>query len=131
MGSCVTEFAVRVQTTSSRCVLAVSGEIDLSVSAHLADIVIDCASRTDASDIVIDLSGVSFIDSTGLGALITIRLAARERGQRLVLQSPTPHVAEVLAITGLDHVLEIETADDVRAESVIVGPSDERAVGRH
>ncbi len=55
----------------------------------------------------IDLSGVNFVDSSGLSALIDIRndaLAAHE----LVLQAVPPHVRRVLSMTGLDTVFTIE-----------------------
>jgi anti-sigma B factor antagonist len=57
------------------------------------------------SGITIDLAGVEFIDSSGLRVLITTHSALDERGQQLVLLSPSPAVARLFEITGLlDHL---------------------------
>lgn len=55
--------------------------------------------------IVIDLAGVSFIDSTGLGALIGALKAARQHGGDLRLARPTDQAKMLLSLTALDRVM--------------------------
>jgi anti-anti-sigma factor len=57
--------------------------------------------------IVIDMSGVAFMDSSGFGALVMALKKAREAGSRLVLQDLNPQVRLVLELTGTDRVFEI------------------------
>lgn len=62
--------------------------------------------------IVIDLSGTEFIDSSGLGALVSCLKKARQAGGDLRIAGPTPHVQTVLELTNLDRVLKpIPVAD--------------------
>lgn len=62
--------------------------------------------------IVVDLSGTEFIDSSGLGALISGLKAARQAGGDLRIAAPTRQVSTVLELTNLNRVLRShETAD--------------------
>ena len=58
------------------------------------------------NNLVIDLAGLSFIDSSGLSALVAGYKAAVEAGGSLKLASLTPQVSQVLALTHLDRVFE-------------------------
>lgn len=62
--------------------------------------------------VVVDLSGVAFIDSSGLGALVQANRTAQERDTRLILVA-SPPVRRLLKVTALDTVLE--TVDDLAA----------------
>ena len=56
--------------------------------------------------IVIDLSGVEFVDSSGLGALIGCLKSARQAGGDLRIAQPTAQVEMVLQLSNLDRVLK-------------------------
>ncbi|MBD1904183.1 anti-sigma factor antagonist [Funiculus sociatus GB2-A5] len=62
--------------------------------------------------LVLDLSQTTFIDSSGVGALVSNVKVARDKGVKLVLRSVHPQVMAVLAMTGLDQVLTIEQSKD-------------------
>jgi anti-sigma B factor antagonist len=96
-----------------RVVVAVSGEIDLHTSGRLRD-EFDGLDVTSVERLVVDLSDVGFIDSTGLGVLVA---AARRLpvGAPLVLVCHTERVREVLLMTGLDRIFPIY---DTRDEAV-------------
>jgi anti-sigma B factor antagonist len=53
-----------------------------------------------AGDVVLDMSELSFVDSSGIRLFIRLHQALHDRGG-LILRSPTPHVARVLEIAGL------------------------------
>nr|WP_261399141.1 STAS domain-containing protein [Streptomyces misionensis] len=53
---------------------------------------------------VVNLSGVTFMDSSGINALIAAHHAAQSRGGRLRLAAPSPAVCEILGIVGLTEV---------------------------
>jgi anti-sigma B factor antagonist len=60
-----------------------------------------------ASKVVLDLGGVSSIDSAGLGELVFLHTWAQSRNADLKCASPSPLVDELLNLTHLDSVLEI------------------------
>ena len=60
------------------------------------------------SDIVIDASRISFIDSVGLSIMIALRLRLAESGASLALRSPSTAVRRMLEIAGLDHELLVD-----------------------
>jgi anti-anti-sigma factor len=94
--------AFRVEHRQDRAVLFASGEIDLLTAPALREAVLAATRVSD--DIVIDLTAVTFIDSTGIGVLVR----AGRSGQNVVaLVGPTLMVRKVLHLTGLDQVFPV------------------------
>ena len=58
--------------------------------------------------IVLNLAGVDFVDSSGLGELVRTHASVRSHGGQLRLLNPSKHVHDLLRMTKLDRVLEIE-----------------------
>lgn len=56
--------------------------------------------------IVLDLTGVDYIDSTGLGALVSVYMAARNANCELEIANPKPRVSDLLKLTKLASVFE-------------------------
>ncbi len=75
--------------------------------------------------LVIDLSGVGFMDSTGLGVLVgALRLARLHHGD-LRLVAPSDRVRRIMAITGLHEVFEVgEDRDEAVAQTVQLADGD-------
>ena len=88
--------------------LSLDGEIDLS-SAHLLVDSIDLAVETGARRIILDFSGVTFVNSTGLGAMVAATKRLRAEGGDLVLRRFRGIPASALATTGLDRFFTIES----------------------
>lgn len=92
-----------------------SGRLDAAaapqVLAHLKHAVADGKSR-----LAVDLSDVSFIDSTGLGTLVSGLKAARKAEGDLRLIAPSPQAQRLLRLTTLDRVfVTSDTLDEVWA----------------
>jgi anti-sigma B factor antagonist len=83
-----------------RAMLAVSGEIDLSVANRLRQELETLVADSNGTGLV-DLSGVSFIDSSGIRELLTARLAAQNAGGELVLMNPSASCRRVLEVSGV------------------------------
>ncbi|WP_127507619.1 STAS domain-containing protein [Actinoplanes solisilvae] len=85
-------------------VATLRGELDLdradAVRDQLAEIATDPACRY----LRIDVSGLDFIDSYGLGALVSARNSAAAQGVTLTLAEPSPPVRKAIEVTGLGHV---------------------------
>ena len=92
-------------------VLGLEGEIDLYTAPKLKEQISELIG-SERSRIVVDLSRVEFLDSTGLGVLIGGLKRARERGGELALAGPTEPVRKVLSITGLDKVFSLHDSVD-------------------
>jgi anti-sigma B factor antagonist len=77
------------------------------------------ATATPPAFIVLDLSQLTFIDSTGLGVLVGAQRRARETGGEVRLAGAAPGVQRVLEVTGLDTVFGVfPSVDDARAALV-------------
>ena len=85
-------------------VLLIRGDIDLYTMPQLKERLND-ALESGRTRLLVDLSDTSFIDSSGLGALIGAHGRARERGGRLALCCGGDAITRTLALTGLDQVL--------------------------
>jgi anti-sigma B factor antagonist len=90
---------VRGSSGAGSPVLAVSGEIDLAVAGRFAK---ELAALVEESDgeAVVDLSGVGFMDSSGVRELLIANRSSAERGAPLVLVSPSESCRHVLQVSG-------------------------------
>jgi anti-sigma B factor antagonist len=84
-------------------VIRLAGDIDMLTSQHLRAAVTEVLAST-SGDVVFDMAGVDFVDSSGLSVLIAIAQA----GRSVVLRSPTDVVRRVIETTGLTSLLPIE-----------------------
>jgi anti-anti-sigma factor len=109
-------------STTSRglcAVVRVEGEIDLDSAGDLSEAAL-AAMQEIGPSIVLDLSGVTFMDSTGLKVLLAVHKRAELAGGRLVLAGPTRSVNRVVSITGFDQTFAI--CEDVEsALAVLLG----------
>jgi anti-anti-sigma factor len=95
-----------------RCVVTVTGDIDLSNAEDLSAVAIPVIQSSTASEVALDLGAVSFIDSSGLGALLLIRNAAQERGLAVRLTRTSSQVRRLLEITGLKHEFRLDPSEE-------------------
>ncbi len=99
-------FGVETTMLDSRAVLRLIGELDVDTAEHFAN----AARLVHAKGIptlVVDLSELEFIDSTGLGEFVVAHQRQCEIGGGVVLRAPSDRVRRVLDIVGLDQVLTI------------------------
>lgn len=105
------ELQIETVRQESTCVLTLSGEVDIYSSPALRN-ALAAASAEGCSMIVVDLNGVSFIDSSGLGVLVGALRRAREAGGDLKVVSAQEFVGRIMRITGLDHVFALHATLD-------------------
>lgn len=98
------ELSVRSQ--DGYTVVTISGELDIASAPALRERLLDLL-RPDASRLVIELSGVTFCDASGLAVLVGASRRASLLGGVLRLAAPASLVATVLRLTGLDSRFEI------------------------
>lgn len=100
------ELSVSQVETGGDTVIHVAGEFDLATVADLRqplDDVIDTAT----GDITVDLSAVTFLDSTALTVLVGAHQRAAADQRRLKVRNPSPVVHQVLKLTGLLDMFDV------------------------
>ncbi len=85
--------------------LEVAGEIDMATSDALLDALREAVGTEHAKEVAVDLAGVTFIDSSGIRALVVAQEEATARGVPIYVTNPHAHVRRVLELTGLLAVL--------------------------
>lgn len=102
MSSSSSSFAVQVgDPADGNVTVVVRGELDMSAAPELSAALAEAGGHPDV-DVTLDLNGVTFLDSSAIGALIAAGHALTEAGHQLRIGPRSAIVARVLEITGLD-----------------------------
>jgi anti-sigma B factor antagonist len=115
------ELSLRTSVVEGVSVIGVSGDVDVSSSPALRDRLTDVLD-SGGGTVVVDLSDVTFLDSTGLGTLVGAFKHAEERGGSLPIVCPHERILKLFRITGLDTVFTIH--DAVPAAVAAAGHAD-------
>jgi anti-anti-sigma factor len=111
------ELSLSTDRRETAAVVTVGGEIDLGTAGQLRDHLTECI-RDQVRDIVLDLSAVTFMDSTGLQVLIATQRRLEPLGGKLRLVGLRSGVAKVLKVTGLDQTFSgYASVDEALADS--------------
>jgi len=113
LAATVTVFQVGSSTHSGELVVSVVGELDLASTDEFLAEVNDAVG--DEQNLKLDLSGVTFMDSTGLGALIKVRNRLVDRGGALSFVAVSAAVERVLTLTGMAETFGLEPEGQVDA----------------
>jgi anti-sigma B factor antagonist len=100
------EFDISDESRGGATVISPSGEVDIATAGQLRDRVDQVIERTEGT-VVVDLTSVTFIDSTGLGVLIGARKRCVEDGRTLRVVIAEPRILKVFEITGLTELFDI------------------------
>lgn len=100
----MTHLGIEESEANGKCVLTVVGEIDLASAPDLETRLCQCLAD---GPVVVDLSSVSFVDSTGLRVLLAAHSGASDGGYPLGLVVADGPVTKLLSITGVDGHLNI------------------------
>jgi anti-sigma B factor antagonist len=107
----LTLFEVRVEHLSDHDLVRVVGDLDVYTTNQVRDLMSDPTVWRQPL-LVLDLSAVAFLDSTGLSALVASRRLARSRGAELRLVCPAGSALRVIRMTRLDAVLEVYASQE-------------------
>jgi anti-sigma B factor antagonist len=86
--------------------IQVFGEIDLAVADRLRVEIVQLGE--DQAKVILDLSGVSFMDSAGLGAMLGIARSLTAKRSELWISDLSPAAARIIALTGTSRLLQFE-----------------------
>ncbi len=101
---------LKIQEDGRVTVVSVSGDLVIGEPETQFKKAIACLLEEGKVDLLIDCSGLRFVDSTGLGALVRALTTAQNEGGRTKLFGVGPHLRKLLELTKLDAVFE--TFDD-------------------
>ena len=100
----MTDTTVDVTRDGSAAILRVHGEI---TGGSEPPIMAAYADAGDARSIVLDFSQLDYMNSGGIGLLVTLLVRAQRAGQKLLAVGLTEHYRQILALTRLDEAIAI------------------------
>jgi anti-anti-sigma factor len=105
-------FDVTSRTEGGRLVVAATGELDI---ATVDQVRAELAARAPGKGVVLDLSGVQFLDTSGIQVAVETWRASRDEGFELRIVRAAPQVHRVFVLAGLDEVLPF--ADELEGDA--------------
>ena len=106
-------WSSRLELRDGTRIVLLSGDIDLTGADQVRRLLIGELDQPGSAHVVADLSGVPFLDSAGLGALISAYNHAEELGQRFSVREPQHTTRRIMEIAG---VLELLSQDGPHPE---------------
>jgi anti-sigma B factor antagonist len=100
-----------MREVAETAVLSLSGRLDLANGSALKEQLKQLLAR-GKTQIHLNLAEVEFINSSGLGALVSIMKEVRLIKGRLTLSNPASYVQEIFEITQLSHIFEIYSTEE-------------------
>lgn len=94
-----------VTDAAGKAVVAFQGDVDLEHSPAARKVLLDCVEG--GRDVVVDMSGVSYIDSSGIASLVEALQSARHKGTAFSLAAVSPAALRVFQLARLDKVFTI------------------------
>lgn len=106
---------MRIETKKSGRTLVVrcEGELDLCTAVQFRDTVEEkLSSFENLANLVVNLSGVNFVDSSGLGAILGRYKHIRQRGGQMGLAALQPAVQKTCELAGLFKIMQVHRSED-------------------
>jgi anti-anti-sigma factor len=122
-------FSVTVSDAGNgRAVVTASGELDIATAPQLVEAVA-VLGRPATTAIAIDLSALTFIDSSGINALRTSVRAAGSRGVGAIVASPSERILRVLELVRIADIIPLESSLEAAFERLGADRLDESTGG--
>jgi anti-sigma B factor antagonist len=99
------QLEIQTETTAEAKILCLSGEVDLVTVPMLSSTLKTLAE--DGCDVIVDLSGLQYIDSTGFKALFDANELFLDRRQRLVVSGHSPVACKIIEVIGFDKIVPV------------------------
>jgi anti-sigma B factor antagonist len=97
-----------VTTAGKRRAMSLRGSLDVATRDELATGAAQALAEPGAESLAMNMSGVTFMDSTGIGALVKVTTDARKHGVTVTLDDPSDRVRRILHVTGLLEVWDLD-----------------------
>lgn len=103
---------INIETLRGAVVVRPAGEIDLGVSEQLRTSIDAALEQYETGHLIINLKGVSYIDSSGLGVLLGRYKRLAAAGGKVSLVDPRPQVKKILELSGLLRIMGEYRSED-------------------
>ena len=114
-------FALDVSQRDGWQIVEVTGELELATAPRLRQQVVSLVGA-DCVRVVLDLTGVDFIDSVGLGVVVGALKRTRSHGGELRVVAPQDRVRSLFRLTRLDEIMVVaDRLDDAIGASAVPG----------
>jgi len=120
-------FALDVTPCDDWSVVAVTGELELATAPRLRQQVVSLIGA-GRSHLLIDLSGVDYVDSVGLGVIVGALKRCRTHEGDLMVSGAVPRVRLLFEITRLDEIIELHPDVDQALAAADAGSGTSRGV---
>ena len=87
--------------------VTLSGDLDMSATFRLEPALDRLLYSGQVGELVLDLGGLAFLDSSGLGLLLATYERSREAGTAMAIVGPSPEVQRVFRLAGVETVLPL------------------------
>jgi anti-sigma B factor antagonist len=98
---------LKVLQTGQETLVSLGGELDLSSAPALRELLAGAFDDDHQRRIVLDLTDLIYLDSTGLSIFVTAHKRATATGMEFCLANPNPSISQLFKITALDHFFTI------------------------
>ena len=106
MGDRTLQIDVQPTANPSAAIIAIEGDVTSASEAPLMD-AYSRASDAGARFIILDFSRLDYMNSGGIGLLVTLLVRAQRAGQRLLASGLSEHYRQILSLTRLDEAIQI------------------------
>ena len=97
---------ITVSSQAGSATITLSGEIDHHGARAMMEQLEDAIARALPLRLTLDLSGVTFMDSSGIGVVLGRYKTLSRRGGTVAVRQPTPHVNQIFRMSGLYQIVE-------------------------
>ncbi len=104
----MSEFVIEERKEGNAVILALSGNLDMGDSSIKLRNSVRESLDAGIPDIALDMSNVTYLDSSGIGELIASLVAANRENKNLVLLNPTDQIQRLFEISQLTELFDIE-----------------------
>jgi len=103
-------LTIDIEEKVSQVYMILTGEIDIYTAPKLKEKLNNLVSNKNA-DVIVDLQGVSYMDSTGLGTFVSGLKHAEESGSQLKLIKANDRLLRLFQVTGLDDIIDVSSEE--------------------
>jgi anti-sigma B factor antagonist len=102
------DLSININVTEGQTIVSVSGEIDVYTAPKLKEKIFPISEKEEMN-LIVDLSGVTYMDSTGLGVIVGVFKSVRKHNGILQLTGLSTRLSKLFRITGLADIMNIKS----------------------
>jgi len=112
------ESICRAEYDEGILILRLSGDIDHHTAKKMREEIDTNLYLYRASTVIIDLSEIDFMDSSGLGLILGRHAKIKDLGGRMIISDPSPRVERILNLAGTEKIIKIKRGKGVKNEKI-------------